>query len=467
MHIQRYLLVLLLLCACRVGRNYERPSLPVPTAYAGVTTGDTLSIGATAWEQFYTDPLLRQLIDTALKNNYDLQTALTRIATSGQEVKRAKAAFAPMITGQVGANTSVYGSNTINGISDEAFLGKDHLEDYSVSASVSWEADIWGKIRRQKEAALADYLQSREAARAVQTTLVADVAQGYYNLLMLDAQLDIARHNLTLGDSILAMTQLQKTAGDVTQLAVEQADVQRQAAALLVPQLEQSITLQEDALHVLTATQPGTHIARESDIRTLTVPTQLDAGVPATLVSRRPDVRAAEMGLVSANAKVGAAQANLYPVLSITAGGGLDAFKASNWFSIPNSLFGLLGGTLVEPILEGRQYRTQFEEAKIAREQAVIVFRQSVLTAVGEVSDALASYDKLQDQERIAGERLGTLRSAVGHAELLFRSGLANYLEVITAQGNLLSSELDYASIKRQQLSSEVELYRSLGGGWE
>jgi NodT family efflux transporter outer membrane factor (OMF) lipoprotein len=468
MNVQKYIIVAALaLGACRVGRNYERPTLPLPTAYAGVATGDTLSIASTAWSQFYTDPLLRQLIDTALKNNYDLQTALTRIATSGQEVRRAKAAFLPTASVQVGANTNVYGKNTLNGISYQAFLGKDHLEDYSVTANLSWEADIWGRIRRQKEAALATYLQSQEAARAVQTAIVADIAQGYYNLLMLDAQLDIAQHSVTLGDSILGMTRLQKDAGDVTALAVEQAEAQRQAAALLVPQLQQSIALQENALHILTGTLPGSPIQRQSDIRTLAVPEHLDAGVPATLVSRRPDVRAAEMSLVAANAQVGAAQANMYPILSITAGGGLDAFKASNWFSIPNSLFGLVGGTLVEPILQGRQRKTQFEEAKIAREQSVIAFRQSVLNAVGEVSNALVSYTDLRDQERIASTRLGTLRQAVGHAQLLFRSGLANYLEVITAQGNLLSSELDYASIKRQQLSEQVELYRSLGGGWQ
>jgi outer membrane protein, multidrug efflux system len=470
MHLQKYILLFALLLsffACRVGRNYERPSLPLPTAYAGVATGDTLSIASAKWSEFYTDPLLRQLIDTALRNNYDLQTALARIAISGEEVRRAKAAFLPTLSVQAGANTSVYGKNTLNGISYQAFLGKDHLEDYSLEANLSWEADIWGKIRRQKEAALASYLGSREAARAVQTTLVADVAQGYYNLLMLDAQLDIARHSLALGDSILDMTRLQKTAGDVTQLAVEQADVQRQAAALLVPQLEQGVAVQENALHILTGTLPGSPVPRQSDIRTLPAPEHLDAGVPAALVSRRPDVREAEMGLVTANARVGAAQANLYPVLSITAGGGLDAFKASNWFSVPNSLFGLLGGTLVQPILEGRQLKTQFEQAKIAREQAVIAFRQSVLNAVGEVSNALVSYTKLQDQERVAGVRLETLRTAIGHAQLLYRSGLANYLEVITAQGNLLESELDYASIKRQQLSEQVELYRSLGGGWE
>lgn len=452
------------LSACRVGRNYERPSLSLPAQFAGVPTGDTLSIAETSWKQFFTDPDLQALIDSALKGNYDLQTAMTRIDASGQLVKQAKAAFAPNVSAQVGANTSVYGKNSLNGISYSEFLGVDHLEDYSVQVNASWQVDVWGKLRRQKEAALDQYLQSYEAARTVQTTLVADVAEAYYNLLMLDAQLGIARRNLALGDSILQMTQLQKTSGDVTQLAVEQADVQRQAAALLVPQLEQSIAIQENALRILTGALPGT-VERHAQIDTIAVPEQLSVGVPSALVSRRPDVRSAELDLMAANAKVGAAQANMYPGLNITAGGGLDAFKASNWFSIPNSLFGLVGGTILQPVLQGRQLKTQFEEAKITREQAVIGFRQSVLNAVGDVSNALVTEDKLRDQERIARERLNTLEQAIGHAQLLFRSGLANYLEVITAQGNLLQSQLDFANIKRERLSAVVELYRSVGGG--
>lgn len=459
-----FLLPFLGLFACRMGRNYERPALPLPDTFRSVPTGDTLSIASSSWRQFFTDPALDRLIDSGLKNNYDLMTALTRIAISNEEVKKAKAAFLPQASAQLSVSTSVYGKNTLNGISDQAFLGVDHIEDYNLSVNLSWEADIWGRIRRQKEAALADYLQSYEAARAVQTSLVSDIAQGYYNLLLLDAQLQIAQRNLQLGDSIVRMTELQKEAGDVTELAVEQANVARKTSALLIPRFEHDITVQENALHILTGTLPGP-VTRQADITAMTPPSRLDAGLPAALVSRRPDVRAAEMGLIAANARVGAAQANLYPILTITAGGGLDAFKASEWFSIPNSLFGLASGAILQPIMQGRQRRTQFEEAKIEREQAVIAFRQSVLNAVGEVSDALIDFTKLQDQEQVAGNRLETLRSAIGHAQLLFRSGLANYLEVTTAQANLLASELDYASIKRQQFSSMVELYRALGGG--
>lgn len=461
-----FLLLTVGLWACRAGRNYVQPELPLPAQFTATATADTLSIGDTQWKQFFTDTALISLIDTGLQNNYDLQLAITRIEAAGARVKQAKAAFIPTVTAQAGANINFLSKNSLNGLSTTQFLGKDHIEDYSVQVNASWEVDVWGKLRRQKEAALATYLQTYEAKKAVQTTLVSDIASSYYNLLMLDEQLSIAKHNVELGDSILEIIQLQKTAGDATQLAVEQAYVQRQAAAVLIPQLQRSIALQENGLRILTGELPGP-IPGRGGLRDIAVADHLAAGVPANLVSRRPDVRSNELSLVAANAAVGAAQANMYPVLSITAGGGLDAFKASNWFNIPNSLFGLVGGTLVQPLLQKRQLKTQYELAKITREQAVITFKQSVLNAVGEVSNALVSIDRLGEQEVITSNRMDTLQLAIFNAGLLYKAGMANYLEVITAQSNLLQSQLDFADIRRQRLSANVELYRALGGGWK
>jgi outer membrane protein TolC len=173
------------------------------------------------------------------------------------------------------------------------------------------------------------------------------------------------------------------------------------------------------------------------------------------------------MALVMANAQVGVAQANMYPALSITAGGGLESFKSSNWFNIPGSLFGLAAGTVLQPVFRQKQLKTQFEIAKIEREQAVIQFRQSVLLATGEVSNALVQAEKLKEQRVLAGSQVSTLKEAVGNAQLLFKSDMANYLEVITAQTNALQAELNLAAIQRSQLGAVVELYRSLGGGWK
>jgi len=283
---------------------------------------------------------------------------------------------------------------------------------------------------------------------------------------MLDQQLGIARKNLMLSDSFLVATRLLKDAGLGNLLAVQQAESQKQSTALLIPQLEQSIALQENALQVLTGQLPGT-IARKVSLNEFTVADDLSTGLPVAMVSRRPDVRTTELSLVSANARVGVAQANMYPALNITAGGGLESFKASNWFSIPNSLFGLAAGSIAQPIFKRRELKTQFEIAKLEREAAVIKFRQSVLQATGEVADALVQADKLKQQRLIATGQVDTLQRAIFNAKLLFRSDMASYLEVITVQSNALQAELNLAAIKRQQLDAMVELYRSLGGGWK
>lgn len=455
-----------LLASCRAGRDYQRPEVPLPEQFEANAGADTTSIGDMEWKQFFTDATLQSLIDKAVRDNFDLQLAMQRAEEARIYVKQARVNWTPVIVAQGTASTTIPSKNSLNGISLENFLGTSHVEDYTLGATLSWELDIWGRLRRQREAAVADFLESFEAARAVKTTLVADIANTYFNLLMLDAQLDVARKNLLLGDTVVNMMQLQKQAGQVTELAVQQAIAQREAAAQLVPQLEQEIAVQENTLRILTGELPGT-VNRNSLLNDFVVPAQLPTGIPASMVSRRPDVRASEMALKSANARVGVAQGSMYPVLSISATGGLNSFKSSNWFTMPASLFGTVAGNLAQPVLNQRRLQTQLEVARVQREQAVIRFRQSVLNAVGEVSNALVRLEKLDSQQRIAAERVQTLQQAVHNAGMLFRSGLADYLEVITAQSNALQAELVLADIRRQRLSAMVELYRALGGGWK
>jgi NodT family efflux transporter outer membrane factor (OMF) lipoprotein len=381
-------------------------------------------------------------------------------------VKQAKWGYSPNATLQVNANSNRPSGNSLNGLSAKQFLGTSHVEDYSANITLSWEADIWGKIKNQKAAALAGYLQTEEARKAIQTNIVAGVAQGFYNLLMLDAQLRIAQKNIALNDSTLRIIRLQYDAGQVTALAVQQAEAQQLTAAALVPQLEQNITIQENALSILAGELPG-GIQRTISLDQVSISDSLPAGVPSQMVSRRPDVKSYELALSAANARVGIAKANLYPSLNITAGGGLNSFRASNWFNVPASLFGVVAGGIAQPLLQKKQLRTAYELAKVDREKTVIQFRQSVLNAVGEVSDALVRIEKLKTGQSIAIKRVNTLQKAISNANLLFTTGTANYLEVITAQANVLQSELDLAAITREQLSAKVELYRSLGGGWK
>src|SRR4030095_1598223 len=454
------------LAACKVGKNYQRPDLPVPQEFRGVTTSDTSSIADIEWKRFFTDTTLQGLISRGIAYNYDMQLAIKRMDEAEQRVKQAKLQQLPELNLQATVQTDNPSNNSLNGISLKSFLEKSHIEDYTVAANLSWEADIWGKIRRQKEATLAEYLRTNEAVKAVQTQLVADIAQSFFNLLMLDDQLDIAKENLEINDSTLLITRLQRDGGEVTTLAVQQAEVQRQTTALLIPQLENDIAVQENALSILTGMLPG-DISRNVKLSMFNVPYHFATGLPAAVVSRRPDVRANEMSLVAANAEVGVAQAYMYPALNITATGGLNSFKLSNWFNIPASLFGIVAGSLTEPVFQHREFKTQFEIAKIQRDEAVIQFRQSVLNAAGEVSNAMVTTDKLKTQQQIASAQVDTLQHAIKNARLLFKSGMANYLEVLTAQRNSLLAELNLASIQREQLGAMVELYRSLGGGWK
>ncbi|MCX2477376.1 TolC family protein [Pedobacter sp. MC2016-05] len=458
------LLLALIWSGCSVSKDVSLPNL-VPGLFRNAIQKDSSSVGDLPLKNFINDLTVQNLIDTALVKNVDMQLALKNIDAAEVLFKQSKLGYLPELKLQVAASSSRPSDNSLNGLSLNQFTGSTHIEDYTANLGVLWEADIWGKIRNQKAGALASFLQTEEARKAVQTRLVANVAQGYYNLLMLDAQLEIARKNLKLNDSTLRIINLQFDAGQVTSLAIQQAEAQQLNAAQLIPRLEQNVTLQENALSVLIGILPKA-IDRTSRLDKMAIPQDLNAGFPSSLLSRRPDIKSAELALNVANAKVGVATASLYPSLVISASGGVNSFKASNWFSMPASLFGLVSGGITQPIFQRGQLKSNLALAKIHREKTVIQFRQSVINAVGEVSDELTKVEKLKTQYSIAAKRAQTLQQASKNASLLFKSGMANYLEVITAQGNLLQSELELTTIKTEQLNAVVGLYRSLGGGW-
>ena len=474
------LFVVALITACNVSKPTINPVAQLPAQFriddslavvsgsdntSNLAGADTVSAGDLSWKNFFTDPVLQQLIDTAIAKNFDMQLAIKNIETAQLLLKQSRWGYVPDLSLQVTAGSNRPSDNSLNGLSASQFLKTTHVEDFSASVSLSWEADIWGKIKNRKAAALAGYLQSEEVKKAVQTNLVASVSQAYYNLLMLDEQLLIAKKNTRLSDSTLRILKFQYDAGQVTALAVQQAEAQQNVSSALVPDIEKDIVLQENALRVLSAELPSA-IKRSSTLAASNISDSLSTGVPSELLRRRPDVRRQELELAVASAELGIARANMYPALRITASGGLNSFKASNWFNVPASLFGAVAGGVVQPLIQKKQLKTDFEIAKIRREQSVIEFRQSVLSAVGEVSDALVRIEKLRTEQGIVKDRVQLLQKATSNARQLFSSGMANYLEVITAQGNVLQSELELAALTRQQLSAKVELYRSLGGGW-
>ena len=453
------------LAACKVSKDIKTPAAQLPGQFRSATEADTSSVASLPWKNFFADTTLQRLIDSAIVRNYDMQVAYQNIRSAQLTLGQSKLGYWPDVTLQITADLTRPSDNSLNGISASAFLHSKWLNDYNASLGLTWEADIWGKIKNQQSKALAQYLQTEEARKLLQTNIVSGVAEGYYNLLMLDDQLSIARSNLALNDSTLRIIRLQFNAGDVTALGVQQAEAQQLSAAELIPQLQQSILLQEDALNILTGSLPA-GIDRNKTLDEVPVREAISAGIPAQLLSRRPDVRSYELALTVANANVGLQKANMYPSIVISPQGGWDTYIFRNWWNIPGSLFGAVVGGLTQPVFQRKKLRTQYELAEVDREKTVIQFKQSVLTAVGEVSDALAKINKLKEQQAVAANRVNKLQQAITNANSLFSNGLANYLEVITAQSNVLQSELELASIKKGQLSAEVELYRSLGGGW-
>lgn len=462
------LLALVVLSACKTAQDTAIHKQAIPDHYKAIdgSQEDTTSIALMPWRDFFTDPVLLDLIDSAIASNNDLQLAVNHISTAQLLLRQAKAGNYPEVNLQIAANSSRPSDNSLNGLSLNQFLGSRHIEDFTTAVNMSWEADIWGKMRGQKAAALAAYLQREETQKAVQTQLVAQVAQGYYNLLMLHDQLETAKQNLALNDSTLVIIKEQYDVGDVTLLGLEQAEAQRLAAAALIPTFEQHISVQENALHILLGKFPD-RLRIIGNLADISIPEHLTAGVPSALLGRRPDVKQAELAVVEASAYTQVARASMYPSLSITAQGGVNAFTASNWFSIPASLFGAVAGNVTQPIFQRKRLKTNYEVAKIDQENAVIQFKQSMLTAVGEVSDALVKLEKLKQRQQVSRSRTRKLQQAIEHADLLFHTGMANYLEVITAQGSVLQSELELAEIKKAQLDAMVDLYRSLGGGWQ
>lgn len=453
---------------CTVSQNAARPSNMLPPGYRNglAANADTLPGASLPYKDFFREQMIRNLIDTALVKNYDMQIALKNIEAASLILKQSKWGNVPEVNLQIAANSSRPSDNSLNGLTLGQFSDGKHIEDYNASIGLSWEADIWKKIGNQRNVAGASYLQSTEVRKAVQTRLASDIAHSFYRLIMLDTQIDIAQKNLALNDSTLNIIKLQFDAGQVTSLAVQQAEAQQLLAAGIITQLQQNITLEENALSVLTGSFPK-QILRSGKLNNMIIPQEINTGVPAGMLSLRPDVRIAELELVKANAKTGIAKANMYPSLVITASGGLNTFTASNWFNVPASLFGIIGAGVTQPILQRKQLRTQYAVALVDREKTVLEFRSTVLDAVAEVSDELVKIEKLKERYAFAEQRVKVVQRGLKNANLLFRSGMANYLEVITAQSNALQSELDLAEVKNAQLNASVGLYRALGGGWK
>lgn len=465
--------------ACKIGKTYKQPDLNLPDDFRGDTIAyreDTVIFAHVSWREFFNDPLLINLIDSGLSNNYDMRTALKNIEIANRNLRQNKLEYLPSVDVNIASVNRQYRSEnfyttpsskwyTENGREAPGTLF-NYQSQFTSGAEFSWELDIWGRIANQKDSRKAEFLDSYEAKNAIQTMLVSDIASGYFNLIMLDAQIEVAKRNLRLNDSTLRMIQLQFKAGEITALAIQQTESQRLLAASLIPELEKEIAIQENSLRVLIGEMPDA-VGRNTKIDSLmNTENGITLGAPIEIVRNRPDIKRAEYALISANAQMNIQQIMRYPQLSLSGVFGVNSMLPKNWFNIPGSLLGSIVGGLTSPVFRNGRLKNDYEVAKLERDKAELALQRSVMEAVSEVSNAVVTVEKQVEQLKLARKRVENSQLAVNNASMLFKGGYATYLEVITAQSNALDSELSLVDIGARQLQAYVDLYRSLGGGW-
>lgn len=449
--------VLLSLQSCFVTKDYTRPEV-VEAEYfrTDEIPTDSLTIADLSWRELFTDPFLVDYIEEGLTNNIDIRIALQQILAAQAYMKQGNAGYFPSLN--LGAQ-AIHQETSKN-----SQLGGGALNQFQLSADLSWEADIWGKIRSNDRATQAAYLQSIAAHKAVKTELIANIASVYYQLLALDEQMRITLETIETRESSLETTNALKQAGSVTEVGVQQTEAQLYRAQAVLLDIENNIHILENTLSILLGESPQ-HLERSS-LAEQQINTELKIGVPAQLLSNRPDVIAAEYDLINAFELTNVARSNFYPSLRLTASGGLQSLEFKDFFSA-NALFASVIGSLTQPIFNRRQIRTQYEVSQAQQEISFLNFRWTLLNASREVSDALFSYETAVEKIEIKSNEFGAYQLATEYSQELLNNGFANYLEVLTARENALNSRLDLINAKFNRLNAIVDLYQALGGGWQ
>lgn len=447
--------------SCFVAKDYARPELK-ETEHLYRTDklpNDSLSMADVSWKDLFTDAHLKQYIDEGLQNNLDIRVALQQIATAEAYMKQGKAAYLPSVGVQTKATHQELAKNSQFG---SFFNGS--IDQYEITGNLSWEADIWGKIRSNKRASKAGYLQSVAAHKAVKTKLVSSIASTYYQLVALDAQLKITEQTISTRESSVSTIVELKKAGQVTQVAVDQNIAQYNQAKALKIDLETAIFKAENTLNLLLGKTSS--IIERSVLEQQNLNAAIKLGVPATLLRNRPDVIEAEYGLVKAFEMTNVAKSNFYPSLTVTASSGFQSLELDKLLSA-NSLFANIIGGLTQPIFNQRKIKTQHEVAKAQQEQALLNFKKTLLIAGNEVSNSLFDYNAETEKFKYRKNEVEALRRAEINSEELLKNGYANYLDLLTARERVLNAELNIINNKLNQLLSVVNLYQALGGGWK
>ena len=456
--------VALLATACALGPDYQRPIEKIPAAYRFEPTAGNDSFADQRWWQTYQDPTLQALIREALDNNLDVRIAAARVDQTRAILGSTRLQQLPQISVSAEAQrarTSV----------DQRIPGAPPISNvFSVDGNLSYEFDFWGKYRRATEAAKAQLLASEYSKQDVMAGLVSSVATAYFTLLTLDEQLAITQRTVGTRQKFVDLTQAQHERGTVSGLDVATAQAQLAIAQANIPDLQRQIGIAEDQLSVLLGRNPDAILRPENNqlkrMSELAAPPVPPAGLPSTLLERRPDLRAAEQNLVAANANVGVAKANLFPTITLTATGGHVSTALSDLFGGPTKAWSA-GGGLLQPLLSSQRNLYQLDLADAQKRQALLQYQQSIQTAFREVSDALIARQKYADFQVAQQAQVDAQRKANTIALARYRVGYSSYFDVINADRDLFTAELSLSGAHLNTLLSLVQLYRAVGGGWQ
>lgn len=442
----------------------------VPESFEKST--DTNTIAVTPWRTYFKDPNLINLIDTALKNNQELLITLQEIEIAKNDIRVRKGALLPQVGVGAGAGIEKVGRYTSQGAGDastEISPGKempDPLGDLKIAAYAHWEVDIWKKLRNSKKAAVSRYLATVEGKNFVITSLIAEVADSYYELVALDNQLAIVKQTIALQSNALEIVKFQKQAARSTELAVQKFQAEVMASRSMEFELLQKIKETENTINFLLGQYPQ-EIKRDSVVFDAGLPAIVQVGIPAQLLANRPDIKQAELELEAAKLDVKTARAEFYPSLDITAAVGFNAFKSNYLFKMPESLLYSLVGDVVAPLINRNALKAEYSSANARQIQALYNYERTILNAYLEVSSQLSKINNLEKSYDLKSQQVAALNRSIDVAGDLFKSARVDYFEVLMTQRDALESKLELIETKKAQLNALVHVYRDLGGGWK
>src|SRR5580700_77669 len=450
-----------LVAGCAVGPNYHKPDLQTPTVYRDLSENPQAEAQAASyadlpWWQVFTDPVLQDLIRTALKQNYDLQTATERIIAARGQLAVTRSSLFPQVSG----DGNFTGGKEQNFQSISNFL--------ALTADAAFQVDLFGGLRRATQASRAQLLATEAARQTVVLTLVSDIATDYFALLQLDLELQISRDTVKTQEDSVKLTSLRLDHGVATKLDVLQAQQVLDTANAQIPDLERQIGQEEDALSILLGNYPAS-IRRGLSLVAQPLPPGIPPGLPSSLIDRRPDIRQAEHNLIAANANIGVAKAAFFPQISLTGSGGGAFGRSSVFTSMMSSQFPIwaYGVQVTQPIFTGGALRGNLHLAESQYQQALLAYQQAIQVSFGDVSDALIGYQKLHEVRLRQQQLVDDLAESVRLSVMRYKGGTTTYLEVLDGQRSLYSAELTLAQARGNEYQSIVQLYKALGGGWQ